>query len=135
MDESFYDYCKSRNFPVDGSVTYKNRQYNFVNGLLHSVDDKPALIVDDIIPEKTWFKNGVVHRDSRDENGFLNPAIVHENDVDCAEVEPFYIKMWFQNGKKHNPDMVDGKYLPAVIDTTGNDSVYEYWINGVEIFQ
>jgi len=85
---------------------YGNR-CTYLDGKLHSYDDKPAIIFPDDI--QIWYKNGKRHRDND------LPAVIY------ADSEQW----WFQNNKIHR----DGD-KPAVICADGHA---EWWIDGVKI--
>ena len=47
-----------------GKVVFRHRDihnHTCKNGLLHSFDDKPAVVISDV---EKWFKDGLIHRDN-----------------------------------------------------------------------
>ncbi len=110
-----------------------------VDGVLHSEDDKPAIIwrngslswyrngiphratIDEdglVLPcqinmdrgEKSWYRNGVPHRTCKDKFGNVLPAIIHS-----------YCELWYVDGIIHRSCIdKNGKRLPAYI-TIGNN--------------
>ncbi len=50
----------------------------YQHGLVHRDNDQPAVIDEDI---KCWYKYGKRHRESRDVNGKLNPAVIYNYDT------------------------------------------------------
>lgn len=63
---------------VSDDVTYKDRNGQYCvatvrNGLLHSINDKPALIIN--AKTKVYYENGVIHRENK-------PAIIRHNEPD-----------------------------------------------------
>jgi len=89
---------------VSGKVFYRSKDANgntYRNGLLHSYNDKPALVNG---MRQEWYKNGKKHREHD------KPAIIDQN-----------IQEWFKNGMCHR----EGD-LPAVIEDY-NGEIYEKW--------
>jgi small nuclear ribonucleoprotein (snRNP)-like protein len=101
----------------------------YKNGLLHSFDDQPALVIDDFAKE--WLKDGKWHREGD------KPAVIYDgifkyydNDILHRKEGPAvtsdkenFRHEWWENGKRHR---IGG---PAVYD--GN--IQEWWENGVFI--
>ena len=73
------------------------------NGELHSFNDEPAVIWDNL--DKFWCKNGELHRDND------QPAVIYHDDIE----------FWYQYGKRHRETDA------AVIYPNG---LKEYWLNG-----
>ena len=108
---------------IIGSCTY-------MNGLLHSFDDKPAQLR--FNKYLIWYKKGLRHRDSD------LPAVVSENltvwykegnihrDGDLPACVEKFKSEWWVNGKKHRE-----ADLPAVINNYNNSQ--EWWKNGIRI--
>ena len=92
----------------DGWFTdkYTNTQRHYVNGMINSVDDKPAVVHED--GDTIWYKDDKIHRD----NGpaYISPRIGY--------------KGWYKNGKRHREDG------PAIINPTGaGDGTW--WLDNV----
>lgn len=87
------------------------REY-VVNGLYHNTNDNPALVYND---GSEWYCNDKHHREARDENGHVLPAMVMSNGY----------RAWYTHGVLHR-DPAEG---PAVINV---DETVEYWVNGVK---
>jgi len=91
---------------------YGNR-CTYLDGKLHSYDDKPAVISPD--DTQLWYKNGKRHRDND------LPAVIY------ADSEQW----WFQNDKLHRDNVKDSSFTgPAKIYANGDA---EWWIGGVKI--
>ena len=78
---------------VAGSVVFRHEDLDgctYKNGVLHSYNDKPAVIDGD---RREWYKNGKLHRESN------LPAVINGD-----------YQEWYRNGELHR----DGD-LPAVI--------------------
>lgn len=92
---------------VEGAVS------TLVNGVLHSVDDKPSLVTDE--GEQIWHRYGVMHRDGAP-----------------ARMLPDESWAWYQNGKRHRVDgpasYTSRGYNPT---TRRADGTYEYWLEGI----
>lgn len=73
--------------------------HTYINGLLHSIRDKPAVVHANGTQE--WWSHGQLHRDT-------GPAVIYM-DGD---------KIWYQNGRRHREG------APAVICTNGTQIWY-----------
>jgi len=74
----------------------------------------PAIILNEQIQIQIWRKNGLIHRDERDENGRVLPAVIGSDGR----------KEWWMRGKRHRDDLDEnGKILPAYIYSNGD----QYW--------
>ena len=90
---------------VAGQVFFRSQDEDgrtYRNGLLHSFDGQPALVVNGRHQE--WYKDGKLHRED-DLPAIMNP----------------YYQEWWINGKRHR----DGN-RPAIIDS----DIQEWWKNG-----
>lgn len=90
----------------------------YVNGLLNSIDDEPALVTSK--GDKVWYKSGMVYRDS-DKPSWIdyegNQYWVRHSNIIITGKSPFYIKgdLYRKNGK------------PTIIDVNGNDISPKRW--------
>jgi len=124
-------------------VVVGNRRYTYLDGKLHSFNDKPSLIVfndnidvlnydDGIINdtndtrfERYYHKHGILHREYgpasiiRNTEGWYKNGVLH-NEYGPAEIRKER-KCWFINGNLHREDG------PAVIWDNGDA---EWWLNG-----
>jgi hypothetical protein len=93
----------------------------FKNGLSHRDERDDGLTLPAKIladGTKIWCKNGISHRDDRDAEGFLLPAKIY----------PTGQKEWFKNGLFHNDDRdANNKLLPALVCADGRTFCF---ING-----
>ncbi len=89
--------------------------YFYVDGILHSIDDKPSQILFD--GTQKWFRNGKLYRASLDENGLTLPAYIGANGI----------QKWFVNDKLHRIDKdKNGYILPAFVHINGEERWYWY---------
>jgi len=82
----------------------------YQNGQVHRDGDKPALVHRDG-GTREWYQHGMCHRETLDEKGLVNPAVIFSDGS----------KRWKRNGMYHRDDD-----LPAV--THGG---IEWWVDGV----
>ena len=139
VDERFYEYARTdvgiREYIIlaieHRSINNGYKKETRLFGMLHSINDLPAVIYED--SSQYWFKNDLIHRD-----GDL-PAVIYINgrqewykdgelhrDGDLPAV--IYIngrQEWYKDGKLHR----DGD-LPAVIYINGRQ---EWYKDGIEI--
>ncbi len=86
-----------------------NNLHWYRNGVLHSEDDKPAVIYQD--GDLRWFKDGYLHREDD------KPAVVNQDG---------YLR-WYKDGKLHREDD-----KPAVINRDGYRDGYQLcYKNGI----
>ncbi len=79
---------------------------HLVDGILHSMDDEPAVIYGN---SRYWYFNAHIHRSKVDNDGLVLPAIIRDN-KNSYELE------WYRHGSCHRDDKdTNGKILPAVI--------------------
>lgn len=112
----------------DGYLTTVSRYEHYVNCKLHSVNDEPAVILEESSVIKIWYKDGLLHRDTLNENGYINPAkieICGDDNDKCFSYE------WWTNGELNRSERnADSKLLPAIIDNTLETPLIEFWIEG-----
>ena len=107
----------------------------YLNGELHSYNDKPALI--NSYGAQYWYKEGKLHRED-------GPAIIRLNidqawymgDIKHREGGPAIIcpngyQAWYKEGKLHRDALNNSSFvLPAVIHLDGHA---EWWIDEIKI--
>jgi len=127
---------------VSGKVVFRHEDENgntYKNGLLHSYNDKPALI-EPVTNNKIWFKDGKRHRDNDRpavetikkqewyKDGQLHregdfPAVINFNFSRIPWISGRVVSQeWYINGNRHRESG------PAVIDNLLG--ITEYWIEG-----
>lgn len=132
--ESFSTLAGSRSYYyIDNNCTYRN-------GLLHSINDEPAIVLSDGTCQ--WYKNGQMHRDPNPITGITKPAAVypdgtkmwykhgerHRDNDEPAVEDSNGCYSWYKNGKLHrDPNPITGKVGPAIIYPDG--SQFWYWEN------
>lgn len=81
-------------------------------GQLHRENDLPAVVFAN--GTQHWFRNGKLHRDSKDQKGKTLPAVIAKGN-----------KMWYSNGNLHRDDVNGaGEQLPAVKWANGTKKWY-----------
>lgn len=94
-------------------VKYNDREITYKNGMKHSYDDQPALIMG---PLREWYREGLLHRDNDKPARTVNTGIVslHYSEGMTPEVRTIEDREWWLGGKRHR----DGD-LPAVMLSNG----------------
>ncbi len=102
----------------------------FVNGVLDSIDDEPALIYAN--GNKYWYKKGVVHRENgpailwnNEDQEWYKDGKLHRKDGPAKEYTDG-TGFWYENGKLHREDG------PAIFHPKGKEEDQEWWLKGVQ---
>jgi hypothetical protein len=102
-----------------------------LNGALHSVNDEPAVVIDNGT-ELMWYTHGQRHRNNgpawvKGERGsFLWYKTGELHRTDGPAIVTLNAQQWYQHGKMHNTEG------PARIERRSGKIIMQWWINGVE---
>lgn len=84
-------------------IKHKQDQQTYLNGLLHSFDDLPAIISNNY---RVWYRHSKFHRDND------LPAVI------CANGDQY----WYQHDERHRDND-----LPAIICANGYQAWYQHY--------
>ena len=141
---------------MDYILDVNGNQCTYLDGELHSYDDKPAMIQKN--GTKFWFKNGLRHRDTIDpDTGLTLPAIISPNGDQVwfkdnmitrddtvivngvimslpSRIYANGIRIWIQKNKLHRTDIdpITRLRLPAIIYPDGTT---ECWVDDNQVTQ
>ena len=123
LRESHIEVGKEGNIPEWVQEIFSNdvREYHAMNGKLHREEkDENGLVLPAIIyanGSQRWWKNGKLHRECKDENGLVLPAMIYANGSQ---------RWWYQNGELHRECKDEnGLVLHAVIYANGTREWYQ----------
>jgi hypothetical protein len=121
--------CEPESFSwTSGGIFANNRQEWKWNGFLHSVDDHPAVVIEEL-DEKQWYKHGQRHRAEHLGpawskgtpywDAYYNSGVLHRVNGP-AMINP-HVEKWYQFNERHRADG------PAVEHVNGTK---EWWLSG-----